>query len=128
AEGRSDVLLDMAAQLHDRGAGTSVLAEMVQAASPDVTDRNDDETRFDDFMVAVLDALDQAEAGTFTGTQAEDGTFPGVEAFVDANRHLLADVAKKHRLLEKLGKQQSRPRTDLQRAQAQAVQFAVSRC
>ncbi|WP_285692031.1 hypothetical protein, partial [Actinoplanes sp. NBRC 103695] len=42
AEGRSDVLLDMAAQLHDRGAGTSVLAEMVQAASPDVTDRNDD--------------------------------------------------------------------------------------
>ncbi|WP_285691965.1 hypothetical protein, partial [Actinoplanes sp. NBRC 103695] len=118
AEDRSDVLLDTAEQLHDRGEDTTALAEMVEAGNADLTDRDDEGVKFDRFLVNLLDALDRVEKGMFTDAHA----------FLEQNRHLLTDTTRKHRVVDKLGERLARYKTDEQKAQAQALQAAVSQC
>ncbi|MFV2022115.1 hypothetical protein [Micromonospora sp. LOL_023] len=125
---RPNILLETVGQLHDRGEDTSVLAEMVNAETADVTDGTAGEVQNRDFLADLLDALDQAKAGEFTGAQTTDGEFAGVEAFVDANRHRLTDSDTKYRILDALGTYHQTRSTDAEKAQVQALQIAVSKC
>ncbi|ROO61214.1 hypothetical protein EDC02_3146 [Micromonospora sp. Llam0] len=125
---RPNILLETVGQLHERGEDTAVLAELVDAETAHVTDGTAGEVQNRDFLVDLLEALDQAKAGEFTGARTTDGEFAGVEAFVDANRHRLTDSDTKYRILEALGTYHQTRSTDAEKAQVQALQFAVSKC
>jgi hypothetical protein len=115
-EAKPTILVQSAAQLKAAGTTTAVLAEMVEAETAGVTDSATPEAKTRDFMVSLLQLLDQSTDG-----------YADVEAFVTSNRGRL-DVTTKINFVEALNDYRRSERTDGERTRLADIATAVLRC